>query len=58
MVYILSGARPNVGALSVEESALVDNYRATDERGRAAARAVLSTLAQPPAYRADKAVGE
>lgn len=30
-----------------EEAALLDNYEAADERGRAAARSVLDALAQP-----------
>jgi transcriptional regulator with XRE-family HTH domain len=32
-----------------EEAALLDNYEAADERGRAAARGVLDALAQPKA---------
>lgn len=32
-----------------EEAALLDNYEAADERGRAAARSVLDVLAQPKA---------
>jgi hypothetical protein len=32
-----------------EEAALLDNYEAADERGRAAARSVLDALAQPKA---------
>jgi hypothetical protein len=36
-----------VRALTREEAALLDNYEAADERGRAAARSVLDALAQP-----------
>jgi len=32
-----------------EEAALLDNYEAADERGRAAARSVLDALSQPKA---------
>ncbi len=60
IVYILTGQRLDLSGrtLTVEEASLLDNYRAADERGRAAARAVLSTLAEPAPYRADKASGE
>ena len=34
-------------AVTREEAALLDNYEAADERGRAAARGVLDALAQP-----------
>jgi transcriptional regulator with XRE-family HTH domain len=34
-------------AVTLEEAALLDNYEAADERGRAAARSVLNALAQP-----------
>jgi len=34
-------------AVTREEAALLDNYEAADERGRAAARSVLDALAQP-----------
>ncbi len=36
-----------------EEAALLDNYGAADERGRAAARSVLDALAQPQPKRAN-----
>jgi transcriptional regulator with XRE-family HTH domain len=36
-------------AVTREEAALLDNYEAADERGRAAARSVLDALAQPKA---------
>lgn len=60
VLYILTGARELTPAYGVseQEAALLDNYRAADERGRAAARAVLSTLAEPAPYRTDKASGE
>lgn len=47
-LYLLSGQRtPQAAAsLSLEESALLDNYQHADEEGRAAARRVLSSLAQ------------
>ena len=34
-------------AVTREEAALLDNYEAADEQGRAAARSVLDALAQP-----------
>lgn len=40
-------------AVSREEAALLDNYEAADERGRAAARSVLDALAQPQPKRAN-----
>jgi transcriptional regulator with XRE-family HTH domain len=36
-------------AVTREEAALLDNYGAADERGRAAARSVLDALSQPKA---------
>ena len=36
-----------------EEAALLDNYEAADERGRAAARSVLNALTQPQPKRAN-----
>lgn len=46
--YVLFGARSAVTrTLTPEETALLDNYKAADERGRAAARGVLDALAQP-----------
>lgn len=48
--YVLFGARtPAVieSALTPEKKALLENYDAADEEGRAAARRVLSSLAQP-----------
>jgi transcriptional regulator with XRE-family HTH domain len=52
-----TGANDSTGAASDsmtrvvtrEEAALLDNYEAADERGRAAARSVLDALAQPKA---------
>lgn len=48
VLYVLTGQRtPQAAAsLSLEESALLDNYQHADEEGRAAARRVLSSLAQ------------
>ena len=42
-----------VRAVTREEAALLDNYEAADERGRAAARSVLDALAQPQPKRAN-----
>lgn len=39
--------------LTQEEAALLANYKAADERGRAAARSVLDALAQPQPKRAN-----
>ncbi|MCR8956292.1 helix-turn-helix domain-containing protein [Variovorax sp. S2] len=39
--------------LTPEQEALLDNYNAADERGRAAARSVLDALAQPQPKRAN-----
>jgi transcriptional regulator with XRE-family HTH domain len=48
--YVLFGARSGAArTLTPEEAALLDNYNAADERGRAAARSVLDALAQPKA---------
>jgi hypothetical protein len=48
VMYVLTSTRTLVPAstLSEEEAALVDNYKHSDEEGRAAARRVLSSLAQ------------
>jgi len=40
-------------AVTREEAALLDNYEAADERGRAAARSVLDALAQSQPKRAN-----
>lgn len=40
-------------AVTREEAALLDNYGAADEKGRAAARSVLDALAQPQPKRAN-----
>ena len=46
--FVLFGARSaDARTLTPEEAALLDNYNAADERGRAAARSVLDALAQP-----------
>lgn len=60
--YLLTGTRTSVlaaapttqqsadavmRAVTPEQAALLDNYEAADERGRAAARSVLDALAQP-----------
>lgn len=47
-LYVIAGSKtPQASAsLSPEESALVDNYKHSDEEGRAAARRVLSSLAK------------
>lgn len=49
VLYIVTGQRtPRAAdALAPDEAALVDNYKNSDEEGRAAARRVLSSLAQP-----------
>lgn len=45
--FVLFGARASAArTLTPEEAALLDNYSAADERGRAAARGVLDALAQ------------
>jgi transcriptional regulator with XRE-family HTH domain len=51
LLYVLTGARAlqSANALTAEEVALVDNYKHADEEGRAAARRVLSSLAQQKA---------
>ena len=50
VTFVLFGARSGAARLlTPEESALLDNYNAADERGRAAARSVLDALAQPKA---------
>ena len=60
VLYILTGSpvASVSGVVNEQEAALLDNYRAADERGRAAARAVLTALAEPPPYSTGKAVGE
>jgi transcriptional regulator with XRE-family HTH domain len=51
VMFVLTGQRmPKTEvSLTEEESALVDNYKHADEEGRAAARRVLSSLAQQKA---------
>lgn len=52
--FVLFGARQAAArTLTPEEAALLDNYNAADERGRAAARGVLDALAQPHPKRAN-----
>ena len=52
--YVLFGAHAAAARhLTPEETALLDNYNAADERGRAAARSVLDALAQPQPKRAN-----
>lgn len=48
VLYVIAGSKtPRAAdALSPEEAALVDNYKHSDEEGRAAARRVLSSLAK------------
>lgn len=48
LLFVLSGRRTPVqtGALAAEEAELLNHYRASDPEGRAAARKVLSALAQ------------
>lgn len=48
VLYVLTAVRGVLAQrpLSDEESALLDNYHHSDEEGRAAARRVLSSLAQ------------
>ena len=48
VLFVLTGQRtPQASAsLSQEEAALLDNYQHADDEGRAAARRVLSSLAQ------------
>ncbi len=59
MVFVLTGNRGGaLGALSVEESSVLYNYRASTDGGRAAARAVLDAVGQQPARPAKRAVGE
>lgn len=49
VLFVITGQRVPVAAaaLAPDEAALVDNYKHADEEGRAAARRVLSSLAQP-----------
>lgn len=42
--YILTGQRTPKAVLSAEESSLLDNYHHADEKGKAAARAVLEAV--------------
>lgn len=59
VVYILTGTRTvTVGALNAEEAAMLYNYRAATDGGRAAARAVLDAVEKQPARPAKRAVGE
>jgi transcriptional regulator with XRE-family HTH domain len=48
VLYVLTSKRsvPIESTLSEEEQALLDNYKHADDEGRAAARRVLSSLAQ------------
>lgn len=48
VLYVLTSKRsvPVESTLSEEELALIDNYKHSDEEGRAAARRVLSSLAK------------
>lgn len=43
----LIAAEPAPRYLTADQQALLDNYKAADEQGRAAARTVLEALAQP-----------
>lgn len=51
VLYVLTGHRSQASTveLSREEETLLDNYRQSGEKGRAAARSVLDALAQPKA---------
>ncbi|CAN7258457.1 XRE family transcriptional regulator [Variovorax sp. LjRoot84] len=51
VLYVLTGQRTPRAAesLTPEQAALVDNYNHADDEGRAAARRVLSSLAQQKA---------
>lgn len=49
----LTAEEPMARYVTREEAALLDNYEAADERGRAAARSVLDALAQPQPKRAN-----
>lgn len=53
VLFVLTGTRsvPVEDSLTEEERALLDNYKHADEEGRAAARRVLSSLAQSNAAR-------
>lgn len=44
VAYVITGHRTPIATLAKEEQALIDNYRAADTQGRAAARAVLSAV--------------
>ena len=61
-LYVLTGQRGlhTVGALTAEESAVLDNYRHATPEGRAAARAVLYAVEKsaPPRPRRKAAGGE
>lgn len=59
VAYVLTGVRAtSANALTVEETTLVDNYRAATDGGRAAARAVLSAVEKQPSRPAKRAVSE
>ena len=49
VAYVLTGSRTPVATLAREEQALLDNYRAADDSGKAAARAVLSAVTKQKA---------
>ncbi|SEA50016.1 helix-turn-helix domain-containing protein [Variovorax sp. YR216] len=51
VLYVVTGQRTPApsNALTSDEAALVENYKHSDEEGRAAARRVLSSLAQSKA---------
>lgn len=44
VLYILRGQRTSKPGLTAEETALLDNYKSADEKGKAAARAVLDAV--------------
>lgn len=47
VLYLITGARAQPASVTPEEASLLDNYRQSGEKGRAAARSVLDALAQP-----------
>ena len=58
VIYVMTGTRGEPSSLSAEEQALLDNYRAAKEEGRAAARAVLASVEkQPPTAPGRKSAG-
>jgi transcriptional regulator with XRE-family HTH domain len=44
VLYILTGERASRPVLTAEEASLLDNYHHADEKGKAAARAVLEAV--------------